>query len=178
MEGYRGNGVITPPFLTAALDGRNRSVSRSCRSTPRERIPVPFEYERYWVFGLCPSSGFFLNNNEKNTTFRKLHLFPSSGEGKIRTMDKVRKPNISVCYTPSSEPYSIYSDTRLTHNGLDVQEKKINLFTSTENRTPNSSIDHAIAHRYTSSYISLLHGLTYICRYIYNYIQLYMCVCV
>jgi hypothetical protein len=24
-------------------------------------------------------------------------------------MDKVRKPNISVCYTPSSEPYSIYS---------------------------------------------------------------------
>jgi hypothetical protein len=28
--------------------------------------------------------------------------------GKIRTMDKVRKPNISVCYTPSSEPYSIY----------------------------------------------------------------------
>jgi hypothetical protein len=28
--------------------------------------------------------------------------------GKIRTMDKVGKPNISVCYTPSSEPYSIY----------------------------------------------------------------------
>jgi hypothetical protein len=27
--------------------------------------------------------------------------------GKIRTMDKVRKPNISVCYTPPSEPYSI-----------------------------------------------------------------------
>jgi hypothetical protein len=24
-------------------------------------------------------------------------------------MDKVRKPNISVCYTPSSEPYSIYT---------------------------------------------------------------------
>jgi hypothetical protein len=47
--------------------------------------------QRYWVFGLCPSSGFFLNNNEK-----------------IRTMDKVRKPNISVSYTPSSEPYSIY----------------------------------------------------------------------
>jgi hypothetical protein len=56
--------------------------------------------------------------------FRKLDLFPSSGEGrhllrnivffqyylgKIRTMDKVRKPNISVCYTPSSEPYSIYN---------------------------------------------------------------------
>jgi hypothetical protein len=28
--------------------------------------------------------------------------------GKIRTMDKIRNPNISVCYTPSSEPYSIY----------------------------------------------------------------------
>jgi hypothetical protein len=26
----------------------------------------------------------------------------------VWTMDKVRKPNISVCYTPSSEPYSIY----------------------------------------------------------------------
>jgi hypothetical protein len=24
-------------------------------------------------------------------------------------MEKVRKPNISVCYTPSSEPYSIHS---------------------------------------------------------------------
>jgi hypothetical protein len=22
--------------------------------------------QRYWVFGLCPSSGFFLNNNEKH----------------------------------------------------------------------------------------------------------------
>jgi hypothetical protein len=38
--------------------------------------------QRYWVFGLCPSSGFFLNNNRKNTTFRKLDLFPSSGEGR------------------------------------------------------------------------------------------------
>jgi hypothetical protein len=28
--------------------------------------------------------------------------------GKIRTIDKVRKPNISVCYTPSSEPYRVY----------------------------------------------------------------------
>jgi hypothetical protein len=27
---------------------------------------------------------------------------------KIRTMDKVRKPSNSVCYTPSSEPYRIY----------------------------------------------------------------------
>jgi hypothetical protein len=27
-------------------------------------------------------------------------------------MDKVRKPNVSVCYTPSSEPYSIYEIPR------------------------------------------------------------------
>jgi hypothetical protein len=30
----------------------------------------------YWVFGLRPSSGIL-----KNTTFRELDLFPSSGEG-------------------------------------------------------------------------------------------------
>jgi hypothetical protein len=45
--------------------------------------------QRYWVLGLCPSSGFEIT---KNTTFRKLDPVPS----------------ISVCYTPSSEPYSIY----------------------------------------------------------------------
>jgi hypothetical protein len=33
----------------------------------------------YWVFGLCPSSGIL--KKQKNTTFRKLDLFPSSGEG-------------------------------------------------------------------------------------------------
>jgi hypothetical protein len=30
----------------------------------------------FWVFGLFPSSGIL-----ENTTFRKLDLFPSSGEG-------------------------------------------------------------------------------------------------
>jgi hypothetical protein len=35
--------------------------------------------QNYWVSGLCPSSG-ILNTTEK--TFRKLDLFPSSGEGK------------------------------------------------------------------------------------------------
>jgi hypothetical protein len=30
----------------------------------------------YWVFALCPSSGIL-----QNTMFRKLDLFPSSGEG-------------------------------------------------------------------------------------------------
>jgi hypothetical protein len=27
----------------------------------------------------------------------------------FRTMDKVQKPNINECYTPSSEPYRVYS---------------------------------------------------------------------
>jgi hypothetical protein len=35
--------------------------------------------QRYWVFGLCPSFWFEIT---KNTTFRKLDLFPSSGEGR------------------------------------------------------------------------------------------------
>jgi hypothetical protein len=43
----------------------------------------------------------FLNNNEK-LLFRKM-----------RTIEKVRKRNISVCYTPSSEPYSIYLKTEM-----------------------------------------------------------------
>jgi hypothetical protein len=30
----------------------------------------------YWVFGLCPSSSM-----QKNARFRKVDLFPSSGEG-------------------------------------------------------------------------------------------------
>jgi hypothetical protein len=59
----------------------------------------------------------FLNNNEKTQCFRNWICFrPQVREDtysvgslrKIRTMDKVRKPNISVCYTPLSEPYSIY----------------------------------------------------------------------
>jgi hypothetical protein len=33
-------------------------------------------------------------------------------------MDKVRKPNISVCCTPSSEPYSIYLFLFLFIKGL------------------------------------------------------------
>jgi hypothetical protein len=34
--------------------------------------------KNYWVIGLCPSSGIL---ETRNTTFRKLDLFPSSGEG-------------------------------------------------------------------------------------------------
>jgi hypothetical protein len=35
-------------------------------------------------------------------------------------MDKVRKSNISVCYTPSSEPYSFYMAIRVCY--LDCHE--------------------------------------------------------
>jgi hypothetical protein len=37
-----------------------------------------YNTQRYWVFGLCPSSGFEIT---KNTTFQKLDLFPSSITG-------------------------------------------------------------------------------------------------
>jgi hypothetical protein len=118
--------------------------------------------QNLWAFGLFPLSGIL-----ENTTFRKLDLFPSSGEGggedtysvgplrkswsqsisitglrlahskgpnwvgvfsphlhlrtktdpvsetscslECQTMEKVRKPTNSVCYTPSSEPFRIYS---------------------------------------------------------------------
>jgi hypothetical protein len=38
-----------------------------------------YKSQRYWVFGLSPSSGFEIT---KNTMFQKLDLFPSSGEGR------------------------------------------------------------------------------------------------
>jgi hypothetical protein len=37
-----------------------------------------YDIEDYWVFGLCPSSGIL--KTQKNTTFRKLDLSPSSGQ--------------------------------------------------------------------------------------------------
>jgi hypothetical protein len=65
-----------------------------------------YNTQDYWVFGLCPSSDIL--KTQKNT-FRKLDLFPSSGEGETptpasemlcyfvlleyKTMDKVQKPS-------------------------------------------------------------------------------------
>jgi hypothetical protein len=37
-----------------------------------------YNTQNYWVVGLCPSSGIV---ETRNITFRKLDLFPSSGEG-------------------------------------------------------------------------------------------------
>jgi hypothetical protein len=42
-----------------------------------------FKNQNYWVFGLCPSSVF---EKLDNTTFRKLDLFASSGEGETPTL--------------------------------------------------------------------------------------------
>jgi hypothetical protein len=82
-------------------------------------LTMVYNTQRYWVFGLRPSSGFFLNKNEKTQRFGNWICFrPQVREdtysvgslrssfrnvvffhcylGKIRTIDKVRKPNISV----------------------------------------------------------------------------------
>jgi hypothetical protein len=41
-------------------------------------LTMEYDIWDFWVFGLCPS--FCILNNAKNTTFRELDLFPSSGE--------------------------------------------------------------------------------------------------
>jgi hypothetical protein len=49
-----------------------------------------YDTRNYWVFGLCPSSGIL--KTLENTAFRKLDLFPSSGEGgDIYSVGSVRK---------------------------------------------------------------------------------------
>jgi hypothetical protein len=42
-------------------------------------LMMVYDVQDYWVFGLCPSSGIL--KTLKNTMFRKLDLFLSSGEG-------------------------------------------------------------------------------------------------
>jgi hypothetical protein len=45
-------------------------------SVELENLGLIENSQNYWVFGLFPSSGIL-----ENTMFRKLDLFPSSGEG-------------------------------------------------------------------------------------------------
>jgi hypothetical protein len=103
--------------------------SIGCVSRYYRVLTMVYNTQRYWVFGLCASSGFFLNKNEKHnvsetgsvsvvrwgktptllgplerahlTWGRKQIQFPKRCVfhcylGKIRTMDKVRKPSISM----------------------------------------------------------------------------------
>jgi hypothetical protein len=93
-------------------------TARSCQ-TIRRHIPQDIFRQKYWGFGHFPSSGIL-----ENTTFRKLDMFPSSGEGggedtysvgpECQMMEKVQNPSTSVCYTPSSEPFRIYNIFRFS----------------------------------------------------------------
>jgi hypothetical protein len=53
-------------------------------------------------------------------------------------MNKLRKPNISVCYTPSSEPYSIYQRSHFRFPALpDFQRSSGSGTGSTQSREDN-----------------------------------------
>jgi hypothetical protein len=63
-------------------------------------LTMVYNTQNYWVFGLCPSSGFEIIRR-KNTTFRKLDLFPSLGEGRHL-----------LCWVPYKELTSITGRSR------------------------------------------------------------------
>jgi hypothetical protein len=67
-------------FCLDLFNYNNVNTQHSIRSFLTMTHPValnPYDYiQNYWFFGLLPSSGIL-----ENTTFRKLDLFPSSGEG-------------------------------------------------------------------------------------------------
>jgi hypothetical protein len=46
-------------------------------------LTMVYNTQRYWVFGLCPSSRFEIT---KNTTFQKLDLFPSRYRSSFRNV--------------------------------------------------------------------------------------------
>jgi hypothetical protein len=57
-------------------------------------LTMVYNTQNYWVLGLFPSSGIL-----ENTTFRKLELFPSSGEGggeDTYSVGPLRKELISI----------------------------------------------------------------------------------
>jgi hypothetical protein len=55
-----GNGGITPPFLTTALNGGEWSASRLCRFTPGERASGT-----HWIGGWAPAPGWTLWRKQK-----------------------------------------------------------------------------------------------------------------
>jgi hypothetical protein len=57
-----------------------------------------YNTQNYWVFGL-----FLLSGILENTTFRKLDLFPSSGEGGEKTptqLGPLERANLNPCLVP------------------------------------------------------------------------------
>jgi hypothetical protein len=58
-------------LVTSSIIGQNiilSSLLSNILNLSRSYMVLTMVYntQRYWVFGLCPSSGFFLNNNEKH----------------------------------------------------------------------------------------------------------------
>jgi hypothetical protein len=58
-------------FVLSHSDSANFLQGERLCSTCRyyRVLTMVYNTQRYWVFGLCPSSGFFLNNNEKTQRF-------------------------------------------------------------------------------------------------------------
>jgi hypothetical protein len=54
----------------------NQTEARRQVGTFERPLTIVYNNRNYWLFGLCPSSGIV-----KNTTSRKLDVFPPSGEG-------------------------------------------------------------------------------------------------
>jgi hypothetical protein len=54
------DAVSKQPFITRFGYSEYDITSRYYRV-----LTMVYNTQRYWVFGLCPSSGYFLNNNEK-----------------------------------------------------------------------------------------------------------------
>jgi hypothetical protein len=70
-------GTITTQSLNFSSSGiPTRNYSHGFRSSVVVGMGI---IQDYWVFGLCPLSDIL--KTQKNTTFQKLDLFPSSGEG-------------------------------------------------------------------------------------------------
>jgi hypothetical protein len=58
-----------------------------------------FETQRYWVFGLCQLSGFFLNNNEKTHNVQWLRLALSKGPNRVGVFPHLRTETDPVSET-------------------------------------------------------------------------------
>jgi hypothetical protein len=80
-----------------------------------------YNTQNYWVFGLC--------SKLENTTFRKLHLFPSSGEGWEHTLlGRLERANLNHW----DSAVGIATGYGLSDRGIEVRVKVgARIFTST-----------------------------------------------